>query len=147
MRKCANISPYMRRPLVIYDFATAPFWISLYSLWGKFDFLFYQCRWSIHYNFDGEGYRGYITFVSKHDFYARKLKYVLFSCYVIFSTIWWCIGSFELIKNYVTEIQLWQRLLSITHIGFGRACHWGFSNKACKVQKCKMLFTGSHSWQ
>jgi hypothetical protein len=26
----ANISPYMRRPLFIYDFATAPFWISLY---------------------------------------------------------------------------------------------------------------------
>ncbi len=25
MRKCANISPYMRRPLVIYDFANAPF--------------------------------------------------------------------------------------------------------------------------
>jgi hypothetical protein len=25
IRKCANISPYMRRPLVIYDFATAPF--------------------------------------------------------------------------------------------------------------------------
>jgi hypothetical protein len=24
MRKCANISSYMRRPLVIYDFATAP---------------------------------------------------------------------------------------------------------------------------
>jgi hypothetical protein len=22
MRKCANICPYMRRPLVIYDFAT-----------------------------------------------------------------------------------------------------------------------------
>ncbi len=34
MRICANISPYMRRPLVIYDFATAPFWICL---------LFYQC--------------------------------------------------------------------------------------------------------
>ncbi len=31
MRKCANVSPYMRRrPLVIYDFATAPFWISYY---------------------------------------------------------------------------------------------------------------------
>jgi hypothetical protein len=30
MRKCANISPYMGRPLVIYDFATAPLWISLY---------------------------------------------------------------------------------------------------------------------
>ncbi len=29
MRKCANISPYMRRPLVIFDFATAPLWISL----------------------------------------------------------------------------------------------------------------------
>jgi hypothetical protein len=25
MRKCGNISPYMGRPLVIYDFATAPF--------------------------------------------------------------------------------------------------------------------------
>ncbi len=25
MRKCANISPYMRMPLVIYGFATAPF--------------------------------------------------------------------------------------------------------------------------
>ena len=25
MRKCGNISPYMRRPLVIYDFANAPF--------------------------------------------------------------------------------------------------------------------------
>jgi hypothetical protein len=25
MRKCANISLYMRRPLVIYDFATDPF--------------------------------------------------------------------------------------------------------------------------
>jgi hypothetical protein len=24
MRKCANISPYMRRPLIMYDFATAP---------------------------------------------------------------------------------------------------------------------------
>ncbi len=23
--ECANISPYMRRPLVIYDFGTAPF--------------------------------------------------------------------------------------------------------------------------
>jgi hypothetical protein len=30
MMKCVNISPYMRRPLVIYDFATAPSWISLY---------------------------------------------------------------------------------------------------------------------
>jgi hypothetical protein len=43
MRKCANISPYMRRPLVLYDFATAPLWISLY-LRQNFDFLFYQCR-------------------------------------------------------------------------------------------------------
>jgi hypothetical protein len=25
MKKCANIYPYMRTPLVIYDFATAPF--------------------------------------------------------------------------------------------------------------------------
>jgi hypothetical protein len=35
----------MRKPLVIYDFATAPLWI---YIWGKFDFLFYQCNilWS-----------------------------------------------------------------------------------------------------
>ncbi len=39
MRKCANISPYMRRPLVIYDFATAPFWISLYMRKILFYFL------------------------------------------------------------------------------------------------------------
>jgi hypothetical protein len=32
----------MRRPLVTYDFATDLFWISLYSILGKFYFLFYQ---------------------------------------------------------------------------------------------------------
>ncbi len=32
----------MRRPLVIYDFATGPFWISSYM--RKFSFLFYQRR-------------------------------------------------------------------------------------------------------
>ncbi len=38
MRKCENISPYMRRPLVIYGFATAPLWISLYmrKIWFSF---------------------------------------------------------------------------------------------------------------
>jgi hypothetical protein len=38
MGKCANISPYMRKPLVIYVFATAPFWISLYmrKIWFSF---------------------------------------------------------------------------------------------------------------
>ncbi len=42
MRKCANISPYMRlrRPIVIYDFATDPFGISLYM--SKIVFRFYQ---------------------------------------------------------------------------------------------------------
>ncbi len=28
------------RPLVIYDLATAPVWISLYSIWGQFNFFF-----------------------------------------------------------------------------------------------------------
>jgi hypothetical protein len=42
MRKCENISPYMKRPLVIYDFATAPFWITLYM--RKIWFSFYQWR-------------------------------------------------------------------------------------------------------
>jgi hypothetical protein len=37
MRK--YFSPYMRRPLVIYDFATAPLWISLYMRKTWFSFL------------------------------------------------------------------------------------------------------------
>jgi hypothetical protein len=45
MRKCANISPYRRRPLVIYDFAIDPFWFPF--IWGKFDFLFYQCTLTV----------------------------------------------------------------------------------------------------
>ncbi len=38
MRKCANIFPYMRRQFIIYDFATASFWISLYmrKIWFSF---------------------------------------------------------------------------------------------------------------
>ncbi len=35
----ANIYPYMRRPLVIYDFATDPIWISLYLRKILFSFL------------------------------------------------------------------------------------------------------------
>ncbi len=42
MRKCANIKSYLRRPSVIYDFATAPFWISLY-VW-KFFFFFFSVQ-------------------------------------------------------------------------------------------------------
>ncbi len=38
----ANFSPYMRRPLVIFDFATDPFQFPY--IWGKFYFLFYQCN-------------------------------------------------------------------------------------------------------
>ncbi len=39
----------MRRPLVIYDFATAPFWISFMRT--KFSCLFYQCSsvWAWHH--------------------------------------------------------------------------------------------------
>ncbi len=41
MWKCASFSPYTRRPLVIYDFAPDPIWISSYR--RKLCFLFYQC--------------------------------------------------------------------------------------------------------
>ncbi len=37
MRKCANISPYMRRKLVIYEFATAS---EFPYIGGKFNFIF-----------------------------------------------------------------------------------------------------------
>ncbi len=38
MRKCGNISPYMRRSLVIYNFTTAPFWIFSFmrKIWFSF---------------------------------------------------------------------------------------------------------------
>ncbi len=46
MRKCANISPYMRMPLVIYciDMTLQLVHSEFPYIWGKFDFLFYQ--WS-----------------------------------------------------------------------------------------------------
>ncbi len=40
MGKYLRISSNIRRPYLIYDFATAPLWISLYM---RKDFLFYQC--------------------------------------------------------------------------------------------------------
>ncbi len=45
MRKYLHISPYIRKPFLIYDFAIAPLWTSLYM--RTFVFLFYQCRDSI----------------------------------------------------------------------------------------------------
>ncbi len=39
MRKCANIWSYLRRPLLIYDFATAPVWFALYIWKISFSFL------------------------------------------------------------------------------------------------------------
>ncbi len=47
MVKYLRISSYIRKPFLIYDFATAPLWISLYM--RKFDFLFYQCRLKKYY--------------------------------------------------------------------------------------------------
>ncbi len=43
--ECANISPHMRRPLVIHDFATAPFWISLCmrKIWFSFLLVYLMC--------------------------------------------------------------------------------------------------------
>ncbi len=38
-----RISSSIRKPFLIHDFATARLWISIYNLWGKFEFLFYQC--------------------------------------------------------------------------------------------------------
>ncbi len=46
MRKWSNISPYMRRPLVLYDLATVP--SGFPYIWGKFCFLFYHCSDARH---------------------------------------------------------------------------------------------------
>ncbi len=56
----------MRRPLVIYDFATAPFWISSYSIRGKFDFLFYQ--WFFYIKFGDDRTRNKIVPYNNHAF-------------------------------------------------------------------------------
>ena len=45
MRKCANFSPYMRRPLVIYDFTPDPLNFLIYE--ENFIFFYYQCGHSI----------------------------------------------------------------------------------------------------
>jgi hypothetical protein len=41
MGKYLRISSYIRKPFLIYDFATAPLWISIYSIWGKVYLNFY----------------------------------------------------------------------------------------------------------
>ncbi len=40
--KYLRISSYIRKPFLIYYFATAP--TEFLYIWGKFDFLFYQCK-------------------------------------------------------------------------------------------------------
>ncbi len=50
--ECENISPYMRRPLVIYDFALQLLHLEFSHIWGKFDFLFYQYIYLGHETYD-----------------------------------------------------------------------------------------------
>jgi hypothetical protein len=45
-------SPYMRRPLVIYDFGTAPFWISLFMRKILFYFSSVQAKKNFPLNFE-----------------------------------------------------------------------------------------------
>ncbi len=46
--KYLRTSSYIGEPFLIYDFATAPLWISLYM--RKFDFLLYQCTlWLVEF--------------------------------------------------------------------------------------------------
>ncbi len=40
MVKYLRISSHIMKPFLIYDYATAPLWISLYCIWGKFVFFF-----------------------------------------------------------------------------------------------------------
>ncbi len=46
--KYLRISSYIRKPFLIYDFATDPIWISIYCRWGKFSFLFVSVPSLIH---------------------------------------------------------------------------------------------------
>ncbi len=92
MRKRANISPYMRRPLVIYDFATAPFWISLYMRKNLFYFL--SVYWILYF----------------WDFFGSEgtyLRYIMYCRYWIgtYYCIFWNLesGSFCYLRNSVCK--------------------------------------------
>ncbi len=52
MGKYLLISSYIRKPFLIYDFATASLWISLYMCEENLIFFFYQCTlWqALHFN-------------------------------------------------------------------------------------------------
>ncbi len=45
MTKYLRISPFIRKPFLIYDFAPDPFWISLYMKKNLFSFLTVHCIW------------------------------------------------------------------------------------------------------
>jgi hypothetical protein len=60
---CGNISvfPYILGSPSSYITATASLWISLYTVWEKFDFIFYQCINNFHFTHKFIGWFSLIT--------------------------------------------------------------------------------------
>jgi hypothetical protein len=72
MSKDLRISLYIRKPFLIYDFATAPFWISLYMRKIRFSFL------SVHHTFRAKRAQSPFLWWSNHaSLYFMFLYYFL----------------------------------------------------------------------
>ncbi len=79
MRKWVNISLYMRRPLVIYDFATPPLWISLYMKKIWFSFLsVWRWPWSS---------LSTKPIFKKLSTAVKRNRLIKFTDYILFSTV------------------------------------------------------------
>jgi hypothetical protein len=78
----------MRRPLVIYDFATTPFWIYLY-IWGKHLFSFL----SVHFTQTSKCVIN--IYMSHNKLFVGSTGWVDVILFDIFTLFWWSIRSSE----------------------------------------------------
>ncbi len=94
MGKYLRISPYIRKPYLIYDFATAPIWISLFmrKIWFSF-------WWCASFNLMGEKYRGSFTKLQTYEWtlkllvnYADVTYYNYLSCMIMYYHTEWKIN-------------------------------------------------------
>jgi hypothetical protein len=96
MSKCANISPYVRRPLVIYDFATAP--LCMRKIW--FSFLSVYCMYSVRISSVNSVKKRLLTIMTCFSTYV-KISNVLKNCLGRTSQ---AIFVYPLIKNLLLKV-------------------------------------------
>ncbi len=129
MSKCSKISPYVRRPLVIYDFATAPFSISLYMRKIWFSFLSVHGFPSPYANLSSwltlcVSFKGTFSLDGSVLFVRRK-KYVIDYCHAIQSFEFW-LDSLNLHWGDKVDYGLYE-------FGFGYSPLW-MQEESAKIQ-------------